>query len=177
MADGGHHVQVEERIAVGRLRRELVREAAVGGDLRAQGDGPEAVAQLVQRGGFGPGSVANGRGQKGVGGGLQQPRRPVVVLAVARQRRQTRAAVLGLGEPAQVGREPPLQRGPVGRAERGGEERDRLRDFDQRQRLQNALEAAFSGLAGRDLAVVQARRHAGCGIDDHARSQSAACCA
>ena len=108
-ADACEQVQVEQRIAVGVFRASSCGKCALGGHLRAQRDRLEAVAQLGQHRIFGLRSVALGASRWR----MRWPAaatRSVVVLAVAGQRSQARPAVLGVGQPVQVGREPCVQR-------------------------------------------------------------------
>ena len=119
-ADAGEHVEIEQRITVGRWGTEFVLEHALGGDLPAQGDGAEVMTEVGEGGVLGAGDVALGDGQVGKGGGLQQPRSLVVILAVAGAGGQAGPAVLGGGEPVEVGGEPCVYGGEIGLGQRGG---------------------------------------------------------
>ena len=102
VADGGEHVEIEEREAIGCGGGQFAGESAFAGDLGAEGGGSELVTES------GEGAVVFGV-EASAGGGLQEPGATVVVSCVAGETGEA-----GRGEPFEVVSEPLLNDGEVG---------------------------------------------------------------
>ena len=153
IAGGGEEVEVEEGVAVGVGGGELVGESAFAGDLGAESDGFELVAEAGEGGVVGE--------EAGVSRALEQPGAADMVLAVAGE-----AGQAGDGEPLEEVSEPGFDRGEVlgGEGFGAGQKGDGLGDLCQGGGFGDAV-----GVAGRVKSfggVVERGLHAGCGRDE-----------